>query len=320
MASWSRSSTMPRSLAVRPSSTSILSNGRETGARLAPRRPDLRRGLGTGPDRADPAALLAAQETTRVPELVPVRHERMLESPFTFYRGAAVVMAADLGAIPTPVSRCRRAVTPTCRISVDSPRRTGAGLRHQRLRRDEHRTVRVGRQAPRCQLRNRGTLARVTIRKPLARDARPRPTARPWRFRQEDEPRRLVRTARRAERVRRVPFAGERPRREAIRRRRLPRRRPKTASRRSTKLTESVDGEYRSRATRPSSFPRATWSPEGDSTTCAAWLEDGSTRPKHAPTGSPSADGELPARRLRPQGRRRRQRRNPMLDRAVPRA
>ncbi len=53
-----------------------------------------------GPDRADPAALLAAQETTRVPDLVPMRHERMLVSPFTFYRGAAVIMAADLAASP----------------------------------------------------------------------------------------------------------------------------------------------------------------------------------------------------------------------------
>jgi uncharacterized protein (DUF2252 family) len=52
------------------------------------------------PDRADPGALLRAQETTRVPDLVPLRHERMLVSPFTFYRGAAVVMAADLGAQP----------------------------------------------------------------------------------------------------------------------------------------------------------------------------------------------------------------------------
>jgi uncharacterized protein (DUF2252 family) len=51
-----------------------------------------------GPDRADPAALLAAQETTRLPDLVPLRHERMLASSFTFYRGAAVIMAADLGA------------------------------------------------------------------------------------------------------------------------------------------------------------------------------------------------------------------------------
>jgi uncharacterized protein (DUF2252 family) len=49
-----------------------------------------------GPDRADPTSLLTAQETTRVPDLVPLRHERMLASPFTFYRGAAVIMAADL--------------------------------------------------------------------------------------------------------------------------------------------------------------------------------------------------------------------------------
>src|SRR6476646_6483554 len=53
-----------------------------------------------GPDRADPTALLTAQETTRVADLVPLRHERMLASPFTFYRGAAVIMAADLAASP----------------------------------------------------------------------------------------------------------------------------------------------------------------------------------------------------------------------------
>jgi uncharacterized protein (DUF2252 family) len=52
------------------------------------------------PDRADPGALLSAQETTRLPDLVPLRHERMLASPFTFYRGAAVIMAADLAATP----------------------------------------------------------------------------------------------------------------------------------------------------------------------------------------------------------------------------
>ena len=43
-------------------------------------------------------ALLHEQETNRVAELVPLRHERMLASPFTFYRGAAVIMATDLGA------------------------------------------------------------------------------------------------------------------------------------------------------------------------------------------------------------------------------
>ena len=44
----------------------------------------------------DPVGLLLEQAKTRVPELVPVRHGRMLVSPFTFYRGAALPMAADL--------------------------------------------------------------------------------------------------------------------------------------------------------------------------------------------------------------------------------
>ena len=52
-------------------------------------------------DRADPVTLLAAQNATREPDLVPVRHGRMLASPFTFYRGAATIMAADLARTPT---------------------------------------------------------------------------------------------------------------------------------------------------------------------------------------------------------------------------
>jgi uncharacterized protein (DUF2252 family) len=52
-------------------------------------------------DRADPVALLAAQAATRVQELVPIRYGRMLVSPFTFYRGAAAIMAADLAHTPT---------------------------------------------------------------------------------------------------------------------------------------------------------------------------------------------------------------------------
>src|SRR4029077_19578821 len=46
--------------------------------------------------RPDPVALLEQQNTTREPDLVPVRHGRMMVSPFTFYRGAAKIMAADL--------------------------------------------------------------------------------------------------------------------------------------------------------------------------------------------------------------------------------
>jgi uncharacterized protein (DUF2252 family) len=52
-------------------------------------------------DRADPVALLEEQATSRVPELVPIRYGRMLVSPFTFYRGAAKIMAADLAAGPS---------------------------------------------------------------------------------------------------------------------------------------------------------------------------------------------------------------------------
>ncbi len=49
----------------------------------------------------DPVSLLAAQAETRVPELVPVRHSRMMVSPFAYYRGAALPMAADLARTPT---------------------------------------------------------------------------------------------------------------------------------------------------------------------------------------------------------------------------
>ena len=51
-------------------------------------------------DRPDPVALLGEQDKTREQDLVPVRHGRMMVSPFTFYRGAATVMAADLGGTP----------------------------------------------------------------------------------------------------------------------------------------------------------------------------------------------------------------------------
>ena len=53
------------------------------------------------PGRPDPVALLEAQNTTREPDLVPVRHGRMMASAFTFYRGSAAIMASDLAATPT---------------------------------------------------------------------------------------------------------------------------------------------------------------------------------------------------------------------------
>jgi uncharacterized protein (DUF2252 family) len=51
-------------------------------------------------DRTDPLATISGQSDTRVAELVPIRHDRMAESPWAFYRGAAAVMASDLGSRP----------------------------------------------------------------------------------------------------------------------------------------------------------------------------------------------------------------------------
>jgi uncharacterized protein (DUF2252 family) len=51
-------------------------------------------------DRPSPVATLKAQDGARVPELVPIRYGRMLESPFAFYRGGAAIMARDLAETP----------------------------------------------------------------------------------------------------------------------------------------------------------------------------------------------------------------------------
>ena len=51
--------------------------------------------------RPDPVGIIEKQNATRVPELVPIRHGRMIVSPFTFYRGTAAIMASDLSRSPT---------------------------------------------------------------------------------------------------------------------------------------------------------------------------------------------------------------------------
>ena len=52
-------------------------------------------------ERPDPVGILEEQNATRVPELIPIRHGRMIVSPFTFYRGGAAIMAWDLSRTPT---------------------------------------------------------------------------------------------------------------------------------------------------------------------------------------------------------------------------
>src|SRR5437764_1452675 len=63
--------------------------------------PSSHAGWSPAADRPDPVGLLEQQDRTREQDLVPVRHGRMMVSPFTFYRGAAKIMAADLKGTPT---------------------------------------------------------------------------------------------------------------------------------------------------------------------------------------------------------------------------
>jgi uncharacterized protein (DUF2252 family) len=74
----------------------------EHGTRLRKASPRAKHADLLGPADRDPVAILAATDRSRVPELVPVRYERMLVSPFTFLRGAAAVMAEDLHHQPAP--------------------------------------------------------------------------------------------------------------------------------------------------------------------------------------------------------------------------
>src|SRR5262245_34627583 len=51
-------------------------------------------------DRRDPVELLVESNKDRMPQLIPIRHGRMVQSPFAFYRGSAALMAADLARTP----------------------------------------------------------------------------------------------------------------------------------------------------------------------------------------------------------------------------
>jgi uncharacterized protein (DUF2252 family) len=73
-----------------------LSERYEHGTRLRKKVPREKHADLRGPADRDAVAILAATDRTRLPELVPVRYQRMLENPFAFLRGAAAVMAEDL--------------------------------------------------------------------------------------------------------------------------------------------------------------------------------------------------------------------------------
>jgi hypothetical protein len=87
----------------------------------------------------------------RVADLIPIRYGRMLVSSFTFFRGAAVIMAADLATTPVSgvtVQLCGDAHASKLRAVRNSG--TPDAVRHQRLRYDSACPLGVGREAPSC--------------------------------------------------------------------------------------------------------------------------------------------------------------------------
>src|SRR6266705_2920982 len=82
--------------AMAQSTLETLTERYKQGTRLRKKSPREAHAELRGPANRDAVAILAQTDRTRLPELVPVRYERMLVSPFTFLRGAAAVMAEDL--------------------------------------------------------------------------------------------------------------------------------------------------------------------------------------------------------------------------------
>src|ERR1700716_352339 len=96
-------------VAMTQAKPSTLAERYDYGIRLRKKAPREKHADLRGPAGRDPVAILAAGDRTRVPELIPVRYERMLVSPFTSLRGPAAVMADDLKhqtAAGIPVQAC----------------------------------------------------------------------------------------------------------------------------------------------------------------------------------------------------------------------
>ena len=154
-----------------------------------------------GPER-DPMSILCAQDGARVPELVPIRYGRMLVSPFTFYRGAAALMAADLAG--TPASGLRvQAVRRRAPLELRRLRRAGPPprVRPQRLRRDAARARSSGTSSA-WRRASRSPAATAGCDAPARRKAVVPRRVRRYReamrdVRRDDEPRGLVRAPRR---------------------------------------------------------------------------------------------------------------------------
>jgi len=88
--------------AARPSRAELVARGEQL-RKKCPRR--FHALWQAPPDRPDPVHLVEEGDKGRIPQLIPVRHGRMMQSPFTYYRGAALAMAVDLANLPATGAR-----------------------------------------------------------------------------------------------------------------------------------------------------------------------------------------------------------------------
>ena len=200
------------------------------------------------PERADPVELLEDQAKTRVPELVPIRYGRMLVSPFTFYRGAATIMAQDLA--PTPrsgltVQCCGDAHLSNFGVFASPERRLVFDVNDF----DETLSgpVGVGRQAPGREHADRG--ARQRLRRQgagadPARHGRPVPD-RDGGLRRDEGPRRVVLTPRHRERCSQEFGSQFKPKQVKRTEKTLAKARTKDSMSAFSKLTHAVNGDVR---------------------------------------------------------------------------
>ena len=274
------------------------------------------------PDR-DPVALLEEQAATRVPELVPIRYGRMLVSPFSFYRGGALIMASDLSR--TPVSGLRVQLCGDAHLSnfgvFGSPERTlvfdmndfdetAPGPWEWDVKRLVASFAIAGRERG-FSKKERRTVALATVRSY-------REAMRMFAGMRDLE---VWYSHLSADQAFREFSQGVDPKRLKKMEADIAKSRTKDSMQAFEKLTTVVDGEPRIISDPPLIVPISELAP----------TELGSERhpggdPRHHPVlsphprdRSPPSAGAVPVRRSRPQGRRGRQRRHARLDRALPR-
>ena len=258
-----------------------------------------------------------------MPELVPIRYGRMLASPFAFYRGGALIMAADLAR--TPRSGLRVQLCGDAHLSnfgvFGSPERKPR-LRHQRLRRDAARPVGMGCKAAGSELRDRPDARTGSATRSAERSCSARVRAYSEAMSTFAEMRNLdVWYSHLDGRAGSAEFSAgvdpKRLKRAEARSRRPARRTACTPSRSSRTWWTGAADHQRPAADRPDRGARPDGRPSVRRS--AADHAPHSRLPAHARDRPPPPARAVRVRPSRPQGRRGGQRRHPGLDRAPPR-